>query len=320
MNATRANLRHEVQALEPVRILLAEAIDYAGLFPPAALEMDAAVANFARYLAGGCHWMLGSFVVPAERLMELEPLLKKNRAHGWRISALLTTPASADTALAGDPGRGREFKQGLKSIVEFHLKAGERAHVDSVEFKIESRDELNPILELLPHNIQAYAELSVSGTLAEQIEAIRMARICAKIRTGGVTASGFPRLQQVARFISACALAGVPFKATAGLHHPLRGVYSLNGARRAPHVPMHGFLNVLIAAAAAKAGAMELQLPEILAERGERAFAFHKHGLNWRRLKISNRQLREAREQVVMSFGSCSFDQPVEELRALELL
>jgi len=304
MNATRANLRHEVQALEPVRILLAEAIDYAGLFPPAALEMDAAVANFARYLAGGCHWMLGSFVVPAERLMELEPLLKKNRAHGWRISALL----------------GCEFKQGLKSIVEFHLKAGERAHVDSVEFKIESRDELNPILELLPHNIQAYAELSVSGTLAEQIEAIRMARICAKIRTGGVTASGFPRLQQVARFISACALAGVPFKATAGLHHPLRGVYSLDGARRAPHVPMHGFLNILIAAAAAKAGAMELQLPEILAERGERAFAFHKHGLNWRRLKISNRQLREAREQVVMSFGSCSFDQPVEELRALELL
>ena len=304
MNATRANLRHEVQALEPVRILLAEAIDYAGLFPPAALEMDAAVANFARYLAGGCHWMLGSFVVPAERLMELEPLLKKNRAHGWRISALL----------------GCEFKQGLKSIVEFHLKAGERAHVDSVEFKIESRDELNPILELLPHNIQAYAELSVSGTLAEQIEAIRMARICAKIRTGGVTASGFPRLQQVARFISACALAGVPFKATAGLHHPLRGVYSLDGARRAPHVPMHGFLNILIAAAAAKAGAMELQLPEILAERGERAFAFHKHGLNWRRLKISNRQLREAREQVVMSFGSCSFDQPVEEPRALELL
>lgn len=304
MSTIRAKLQPEAVVLEPVRLLLTDAIDYAGLFPPAALDMPAAVANFTRYLAGDYRWMLGRFVVPAERLMELEALLKENRARGWRLSVLL----------------GPEFKQGLKSIVEFHLKAGERAHVASAEFKIETRDELNPILELLPHNIQAFAELPLSSKLPELLEAIRMARICAKIRTGGMTASNFPRLQQVARFISACALAGVPFKATAGLHHPMRGVYSINGARRAPHVPMHGFVNLLVAAAAAKAGAMELQLPEILAERGQQAFAFHKNGVSWRSLKISNRQLREAREQVIMSFGSCSFDQPIEELQALELL
>jgi hypothetical protein len=319
MSASRAKLHFQPKVLESVRTLLAEAIDYAGLFPPASLEMPAAVANFARYLAGDYHWMLGRFVVPAERLMELEPLLRKNRARGWRISVLL----------------GREFKQGLKSIVEFHLKAGERAHVDSVEFKIESRDELTPILELLPQHLLAYAELSVSGKLAEQIEAIRLAGICAKLRTGGVNPGGFPRLQQVARFVSACALAGVPFKATAGLHHALRGVYPLNNdpgcanaahavgpskVRRAPHVPMHGFLNLLLTAAAVKAGAMELQLPELLAERGERAFTFNKHGVAWRSLKISNRQLLQAREQVIMSFGSCSFEEPVEELRRLELL
>ncbi len=319
MSASRAKLHFQPKVLESVRLLLAEAIDYAGLFPPASLEMPAAVANFARYLAGDYHWMLGGFVVPAERLVELEPLLRKNRARGWRISVLL----------------GREFKQGLKSIVEFHLKAGERAHVGSVEFKIESRDELTPILELLPQHLQAYAELSVSGKLAEQIEAIRLAGICAKLRTGGVNPGSFPRLQQVARFVSACALAGVPFKATAGLHHALRGVYPLNNdpgctnaahavgpskVRRAPHVPMHGFINLFVAAAAVKAGAMELQLPELLAERGERAFAFNKHGVAWRSLKISNRQLLQAREQVIMSFGSCSFEEPVEELRRLELL
>jgi len=304
MSTQRANLRLEARVLEPVRILLSEAIDYAGLFPPSSLDMATAVRNFAGYLAGEHHWMLSRFVLPAERLMELEPLLKENRVRGWRLSALL----------------GRDTKAGLKSIVEFHLRAGERAHVDTIEFKIDTRDELQPIIELLPHNTQTFAELSMSGRVAEQIEALALARICAKIRTGSATASGFPRLQQVARFISACATAGVPFKATAGLHHPMRGVYSLNGKARAPHVPMHGFLNLLVATAAAKAGTMELQLPEILSERGAGAFAFHKSGISWRTLKLSNRQLRETREQAALSFGSCAFEEPVEELRALELL
>jgi hypothetical protein len=304
MSTQRAKLQLEAVVLEPVRTLLGEAIDYAGLFPPASLDLATAVRNFALYLAGEHHWMLGRFVLPAERLMELEPLLRKSRARGWRLSVLL----------------GRDAKAGLKSIVEFHLRAGERAHVDTIEFKIDTRDELQPIVELLPYSVQAFAELSVSGKVAEQIEALALARICAKIRTGGPTASGFPRLQQVARFISACTTAGVPFKATAGLHHPMRGIYSLNGKTRAPHVPMHGFLNLLVAAAAAKAGAMELQLPEILSERGAGAFAFHKSGISWRTLKLSNRQLRETREQMVLSFGSCSFEGPVEELRALELL
>jgi len=304
MSTHRVKLQPEAAVLEPVRILLAGAIDYAGLFPPASLGMADAANSFARYLKSESHWMLGRFVTPASRLLELEPLLKMHRANGWQISVLLS----------------ENYKEDLKFIVQFHLLAGERAHVDSVEFKIATRDELQPIAELLPHNAQAFAELSLTSKVTEQIEALRMARICAKIRTGGATVSGFPRLQQVARFISACVQAGVPFKATAGLHHPMRGIYSLNGKQRAPHVPMHGFLNVLIAAAAAKAGAMELQLPEILAERGEGAFAFHKGGVTWRGLKISNRQLREAREQAVASFGSCSFEQPIYELRSLRLL
>lgn len=304
MSTHRVKLQPEAAVLEPVRTLLAGAIDYAGLFPPASLGMADAANSFARYRKSESHWMLGRFVTPASRLLELEPLLKTQRANGWQLSVILS----------------ENYKEDLKFIVQFHLLAGERAHVDSVEFKIATRDELQPIAELLPHNTQAFAELSLTSKVTEQIEALSMARICAKIRTGGATASGFPRLQQVARFISACVQAGVPFKATAGLHHPMRGIYSLNGKQRAPHVPMHGFLNVLIAAAAAKAGAMELQLPEILAERGEEAFAFQKSGVSWRGLKISTRQLRETREQAVASFGSCSFEQPIYELRSLHLL
>ena len=216
VSTARIKLQPSSSAVESLRILLSDAIDYAGLFPPASLDMPAAAANFARYLDGEFQWMLGRFVVPAERLAELETLLKSNRACGWRITALL----------------GRAFKEDLKSIVQFHLKAGERAHVDAVEFKIAAKDEINPILELLPHDTEAYVELALRDDLAEQVEAIRMARLRAKIRAGGAKPGEFPRLQQVARFIAVCASAGVPFKATAGLHHPLRGVYPLTAAKR----------------------------------------------------------------------------------------
>ena len=304
MSTAKIKLPSPSAVVEPLRVLLTDAIDYAGLFPPASLEMPAAVRNFARYLDGEFHWMLGRFVVPAERLMELEKLLKPNRARGWRLTALL----------------GRRIKDDLKSIVQFHLKAGERAHVDSVEFKIATKDELNPILELLPHGINVYAEVALRDDLAEQIEAIRLAGMLAKIRTGGTKASAYHRLQQVARFISTCASAGVPFKATAGLHHALRGVYPMTAAQRGPHVPMHGFLNVLLAAAALKAGAMELQIPEILALRNGEAFAFRKDGVMLRNIKLTNQQLRETREQLALAFGSCSFEGPVRDLEALGLL
>jgi hypothetical protein len=215
---------------------------------------------------------------------------------------------------------GRSIKDDLQSIVQFHLKAGERAHVDSVEFKIADKDEISPILELLPHGINVYAEVALRDDLAEQIEAIRLAGLLAKIRTGGTKASAYPRLQQVARFISTCASAGVPFKATAGLHHALRGVYPMTAAQRGPHVPMHGFLNVFLAAAAIKAGAVELQIPEILALRVGEAFAFHKDGVTLRNIKLNNQQLRETREQLALAFGSCSFEGPVHDLEALGLL
>ena len=241
----------QVAVAESVKVLLTEVIHYAGLFPPAALEMRDAVENFARYKNSAHGWMLGGFVVSAERLAEFESHLKANKAPSWSVSVLL----------------GSDVKAELKSIVEFHLKAGERAHVDSVEFVLRAPEELNPIAELLPHDVATYAEISPRGNLAEQLAALRLVRVLAKIRTGGMTGSMFPTLQQVSRFIGACATAGVPFKASAGLHHALRGVRPLTYAARSPHAPMHGFLNVLVAAAAAKAGAMELQLPEILSAR-----------------------------------------------------
>ena len=87
MSTARIRLQPSSAAVESLRILLSDAIDYAGLFPPASLDMPAAAENFARYLNCEFRWMLGRFVVPAERLAELEKLLKPNRARGWRVTA-----------------------------------------------------------------------------------------------------------------------------------------------------------------------------------------------------------------------------------------
>ena len=61
----------EVETTESVRVLLAEIVDYAGLFPPSQLPMAEAVANYAAYLDSGYKWMLGRFVVPSARGAEL---------------------------------------------------------------------------------------------------------------------------------------------------------------------------------------------------------------------------------------------------------
>ena len=39
-------------------------IDYAGLFPPANLSLEAAINNYRNYINSDDSWMLGPFVLP----------------------------------------------------------------------------------------------------------------------------------------------------------------------------------------------------------------------------------------------------------------
>jgi hypothetical protein len=140
---------------------------------------------------------------------------------------------------------------------------------------------------------------------------VKAAGSFAKIRTGGVTLESIPSVEEVADSIKTCARLELPFKATAGLHHPFRSCQPLTYERDAPKAVMHGFLNLFLAAAFAWHRFEDID--RILAEEDGGAFRFDDRA-HWRDLSLTTQQIENAREQFAHSFGSCSFEEPVREL------
>jgi hypothetical protein len=136
-----------------------------------------------------------------------------------------------------------------------------------------------------------------------------------KLRCGGLTAAEFPSPEQVALALTVCSEASVPLKFTAGLHHPIRRF------DRSVQTLMHGFLNVFVAGIFADARQLtEEQVREILADEDASHFTFDGAGLGWKELRATTEEIAAVRRQVLLSFGSCSFDEPRDDLRALGLL
>jgi hypothetical protein len=134
------------------------------------------------------------------------------------------------------------------------------------------------------------------------------------LRTGGVTADAFPTSAQIARALVAPATYQVPIKFTAGLHHPLRQY------RDEVRTKMHGFLNVLGGAVLAAEHRWNAhQVAIMLEDEDPDSFSFGEDFFAWREWKIDIERL-QYRRRFVRSFGSCSFDEPREDLRALGLL
>jgi hypothetical protein len=158
----------------------------------------------------------------------------------------------------------------------------------------------------------AYCEVPV-----RELDAVKQSGCFAKMRTGGVKPEAIPAVEEVAAFIVACADRRIPFKATAGLHHPIRSLQPLTYDADAPRAVMHGFLNVFLAAAFAWHGRRDIG--PILAETDADAFRFDDRA-HWRDWSLDAAQIREARTQFAHAFGSCSFEEPVQDLQTLGLL
>lgn len=287
--------------------LLHTLVDYAGLFPPAGLSMLAAVTNYADYRRSPHAWMLGRFIVPVSRLDEMAAAMKAIGApddgHPWRLSALAGENIDNDVASAGT----------------FNGGSG-NALIDALEVKASSVDAIHTIARVVPREMKTYVEIPIAEDPRALVEAIAASKLRAKIRTGGVTPGAFPSIEQVAGFLRACYSTGVAFKATAGLHHPLRAEQALTYAPDAARGVMHGFLNVFLAAAFHYNGLTIRDAHALLATERLDGIEFTDERLAWREYVVTLAELSTIRRRFAIAFGSCSFTEPVDDLVKLELL
>lgn len=302
-----------VAALPSVDTLVAGLVDYAGLFPPAALDLATAARNYGSYRVHE-HWrVLGRFILPAARLEEFtetarSALPRRRTDEPWRLSALV------------GPDLGRDLSRIAAFNGAFVSGSGGRAVVDAVEGKAETVEEIDALAAATPLAFELFVEIPLEPDPAPLLAALAQRGAQAKVRTGGVTADAIPTTAVLGRFLSGAVQSGVAFKATAGLHHPVRAMHPLTYEPDSPRAIMHGFFNVFLAAAFVGAGATQAEAIQVLDEMDPVAFRFAPGGVRWRDRHLATTDLRTTRDQIARAFGSCSFREPVDDLRALHLL
>jgi hypothetical protein len=297
--------------MNAIRALLAESIDYAGLFPPAGVDMNTAVRNYADYRLSGDAWALGRFVVPASRLQEFEaaaaPHLHQSSSSPWSLSVLAGPDLEADLAtLAAFGRRQSQYRPPLRTA--------------SLEVKATSEPAITDIMRQVPRNLETFVEVPIDKDPEMLLRSISQLGARAKVRTGGVTNDAFPSAPDLLRFIRIAVESKIPFKATAGLHHPLMADYRLTYADNSPVSRMFGFLNLFLTTAFIRSGMGDNDSARVLEEGSPEAFSMTEREIRWRDHSIDMAALCATRERGMISFGSCSFTEPISDLRELAFL
>ena len=265
MSLSGASVTETTKTTPALKALLEGFIDYAGLFPPAKLELKQTLDNYDRYQNSEYSWLLRWVVV---RESDLKGIPES-------YNGLLSTLAEVEQARA--------------------------AVLESTGIVDSSRP--------------CYCEVPLAKLT--MLDDVKKSACFAKVRCGGLTPEAIPSTADLSAFIARCAALKLPFKATAGLHHPVRSIQPLTYETDAPRAMMHGFLNVLLASSFAWHG--EANIEAIISETDPTAFRFDERA-HWRQSSLSHKQIQDARLNFVHAIGSCSFDEPVHDLQALGLL
>jgi len=300
-----------------LRALLAHSIDYAGLFPPANLALEPALHNQSEYVRVSESWMLGAFILPvAEFDAAARDLSDFDSDHPLRISALGPRTDNAEAFL-------KSLSATTEAIATFRSRF-DAAVIEQLEMSLpgEINAELfKAVRQRLGHsNLKTFWEAKadaaerVTELLSENNAANVGRKLGFKLRTGGVTAEAFPSSAQIAMALMAAGTRGVPIKFTAGLHHPVRLFHD------SVQTKMHGFLNVLGAGVLAlEHDWTQREITQMLEDEDAGSFSFTEDFFAWREWQVSTEAIATRRE-LVTSFGSCSFDEPRDDLRELKLL
>jgi hypothetical protein len=278
-----------------VDILFAGLIDYAGLFPPANLDMRPAVQNYLRYREGRHEHMLGRFIVDLSRVDELRATAGDDLAD-LRVSVL--APPNPDLSQ-------------LSSLLAAGLS------IEAIEFKYASPADVKSLIESVPRGVEAYFEVPVTWTDSSLLSAISDAGARVKLRMGGVVAETFPSSKATAVMLAELVARHISFKATGGLHHPIRSRHHFTYELNSPVGMMHGFLNFAFAAVLLHHGGAGGEALHILEEEDPHAWRVAPDAISCRAFLWNRDQLADTRKNFWHRFGSCSFEEPIRDLEAL---
>lgn len=324
------------------RTFLADIFDYAGLFPPASLSLEKALNEYVKYRHSRYDWMLARFVISHDRLEELYDVSARqaNLPDPFRLSITSSSTQSFDEFL-------NTLATAKANIYEIHKSLSVKLKTDVLEIKLPDEvlrthnqddilDLLNEAADLLGGNhllpemvffevpgfeFDAKKTGNILEVLQEHQNYVRNRDYeyytCSgfKIRCGGVQAFQFPPTAYLSEAINMAASRKIPMKFTAGLHHPVRAYHT------SVETKMHGFLNVLGAAIISAVHHPESSVLKTILEDEEAAnFKFTSDYFAWGDYKVPQNKVEELRKKEITTIGSCSIEEPVEDLTELKLI
>ncbi|NUR97034.1 MAG: hypothetical protein HOV67_17475 [Kribbellaceae bacterium] len=293
--------------MSTVPALFRHLVDDASMFPPGNLPLTEAVAAHRAHRASPYADLVGPFVCADEDLMRVATEAARTRTgsgpqpdpgvdHG---------PLAVTVVISGGAG-------GIEPAVRWGDRSGD-VEVQAVEIRLRDEDDLSRNALRVVRACDdcfdeetAYVEVGMDGGWERALDVVADAGYAAKLRTGGLDAHLFPTSAQVAAFITACLDRELPFKCTAGLHNAVRHTAEDSGFEH------HGFLNVLLATRASLDGASQDELVHLLENRDGEELAS-------RMRELTEDQAASTRRWFT-SFGSCSIDEPLADLKSLGLM
>jgi hypothetical protein len=287
--------------MKAIEALLADLIDYAGLYPPASLDMHTAVRNYLEYSRSAHAPALGRFIVDLDRFPYLWDAAG-DYVRGMRLSVLASFSADWDD---------------LRRL----LDKGYR--IEAVETRADTAGKIGSVVLKIPPGLTTYFEIPIAAGV-DVFDAVLAARAHVdariKVRMGGVAAEAIPSTQSIAYMLEGIARRRLLFKATAGLHHPVRGRHALTSSVGSETAVMHGFVNLACAAALLYFGGDAEDACRVLEEEWPGEWKVSDNAILWQEYGWSGDELGEVRRNFFTAFGSCSFDEPMRDLEALAWL
>jgi hypothetical protein len=309
---------------ESLKIFLDGIIDYAGIFPPAKLPLKDAYENFLMYQKDDRGILVSNFICSLDQLDELGKLIKASSDEfilPLSIVCQYNENYNSDLNIIGD---FLNENQGKVSINNLEIKVPGEFYNNEKNFSGLLSNISDKKNEVINDKTFLFYEGNINGDYENNFKFLigvieihneKYKDSGFKLRTGGVEAALFPTSEQVVYAMRKCLDRGVSFKATAGLHHPFR---HYNDSVK---TKMHGFINLFGAGIITyRHNITDKEMIEMLEEEDHDKFNFTDDDFIYRGWEISNDEIALARKEFMISFGSCSVDEPVDDLKKLGLI